>query len=210
VAKSKARIRRRAEAAVADDPELAARREDAERELRKQYAFAQVRQYPDPVLRMRAYAVEEFGDDLQRIVARMAQLMQAAHGVGLAAPQVGILQRVVVYQADPDVDGFTALVNPSIVERTDETDVGEEGCLSLGRASVQVDVERALGIWVEAQTPLGEPIRLEAEELEARVIQHELDHLDGVLIIDRTTREQRKRALGELRPRPELGAPDQS
>lgn len=177
---------------------------DPEREARRAYALGQVRQYPDPCLRMRANDVESFGEPLVKLTRRMAQLMHDANGVGLAAPQVGILQRVLVYQTEEHEDAV-ALINPVIVSTSEETAVAEEGCLSLGRASVTVDVERPAAITVEARTPLGEEVRLDADGLEARVIQHELDHLDGVLIIDRTVPEQRKAALGQLRPRPELG-----
>ena len=178
---------------------------DPEQEARREFALAQVRQYPDSVLRMRAREVEEFGEPLSRLVERMTQLMSDARGVGLAAPQVGILQRVLVYQADPESD-TVALVNPSIVEGSAEaeTEAAEEGCLSLARAAVNVDVERPSEIIVEGRDTDGGEVRIEAEGLEARIIQHEVDHLDGVLIIDRTSAEHRKRALGELRPVPRL------
>jgi peptide deformylase len=177
---------------------------DAERELRRRAALAQVRQYPDPVLRMQANEVEEFDDTLSGLVERMTKLMQEARGVGLAAPQVGILRRVFVYQIDDDAP-VTALVNPRVTSVSDERDSVEEGCLSLGAASVVVPVERPVSVSLEAVTPGGEPVRLEAEGLEARVIQHELDHLDGVLILERTTPEGRREALAQLRPQPVLG-----
>jgi peptide deformylase len=177
---------------------------DPEREARRRLALAQVRQYPDPVLRMRANEVTELDDALRALVDRMTRLMQEARGVGLAAPQIGILQRVLVYQTDEDVPPV-ALVNPRLAEAADERETLDEGCLSLGAASVVVPVERPLRIAVEATSPLDEPIRIDAEGLEARIIQHELDHLDGVLTIDRTTPEARRRALGELRPQPVLG-----
>lgn len=177
---------------------------DPEREARRLQALAQVRQYPDPVLRMRANEIEETDDSLTDLAERMGRLMQEARGVGLAAPQVGILRRFLVYQS-ADEAPVQALVNPVIVESSDVTEIGPEGCLSLGAASVVVDVERPDSVVVEARTPVGEDIRIEAEGLEARVLQHEIDHLDGVLILDKTTPEQRREALGKLRPQPLLG-----
>ncbi len=177
---------------------------DAEREARRRLALAQVRQYPDPVLRMKANDVDEIDDSVTGLVERMKGLMSEARGVGLAAPQLGILRRVLVYQAGEE-EPFRALVNPRVVESGEERLADDEGCLSLGAASVIVEVERPTTIVVEATSPEGEELRIEAEGLEARVIQHELDHLDGVLIIDRTSPEQRREALAKLRPQPVLG-----
>jgi peptide deformylase len=180
---------------------------DPEREARRQQALAQIRQYPDPVLRMRANEIEEPDESLADLAERMGRLMQEARGVGLAAPQVGILRRFLVYQAADDAP-VQALVNPVVVEASEVTEIGAEGCLSLGAASVVVDVERPTSVVVEARTPVGEGLRIEAEGLEARVLQHEIDHLDGVLILDKTMPEQRREALGKLRPQPLLGALD--
>jgi peptide deformylase len=177
---------------------------DAEREARRRAALALVRQYPDPVLRLKAREVEDFDDSVSDLVERMTMLMDEARGVGLAAPQLGVLRRVLVYRTAED-ETVTALVNPRVVSSGDESESAEEGCLSLGAATVVVEVERPVAVTLEAQTPEGEPVRLEVEGLQARVIQHEVDHLDGVLIIDRTTPEQRKEALAELRPQPVLG-----
>jgi peptide deformylase len=177
---------------------------EAEREARRRYVLANVRQYPDPVLRMKTNDVTAFGDALAALVERMMRVMQSAKGVGLAAPQLGVLQRVLVHHADEEADPL-ALVNPHIVATSPESEVVEEGCLSLDAAGVVVEVERPLSVTVEARTPAGEELRFDAEGLEARVIQHEVDHLDGVLIIDRTTPEQRRAALGRLRPQPILG-----
>ena len=177
---------------------------DAEREARRRAALSLVRQYPDPVLRMKANDVEDFDDSVTDLVERMTMLMDEARGVGLAAPQLGVLRRVLVYRTADD-EPVTALVNPRIVSSQDECDNLEEGCLSLGAATVVVEVERPVAVTLEAQTPEGEPVQIEAEGLQARVIQHEVDHLDGVLIIDRTTPEQRKEALAQLRPQPVLG-----
>jgi peptide deformylase len=177
---------------------------DAEREARRRLALAQVRQYPDPVLRMKANDVEEIDDSVTGLVERMKGLMSEARGVGLAAPQLGILRRVLVYQAGEE-EPVVALVNPRLVESGGELVADAEGCLSLGAASVIVEVERPATIVVEGKSPEGDDLRIEAEGLAARVIQHELDHLDGVLIIDRTSPEQRREALAKLRPQPVLG-----
>ena len=177
---------------------------DAEREARRRAALVQIRQYPDPALRMRANEVEDLDDAVADLVERMTRLMQEARGVGLAAPQVGVLRRVLVYQTSDD-DPVVALVNPRLTGSSDEQETLDEGCLSLGAASVVVPVSRPATVTVEAVTPGGEQVTVEAEGLEARVIQHELDHLDGVLILDRTGPDERRQALGQLRPQPILG-----
>jgi peptide deformylase len=171
---------------------------DPQREALRQAALAQIRQYPDPVLRLRAREVERFDDDLKGLVERMLRLMQDANGVGLAANQVGVIRRVLVFQPDPESEPV-AVVNPVIVERGDETVSDEEGCLSI--QGVQVPVERVLKVRLEGRDPEGGEISLDLSELGARVAQHELDHVDGVLIIDRTTDEARREALEILRPR---------
>jgi peptide deformylase len=174
-----------------------------EQEARRRIALAQVRQYPDHALRTRAREVSEYDGTVSDLVERMTRLMRDARGIGLAAPQVGVLRRILVYQVT-DEDPVVALVNPRIVSSSEELESAEEGCLSLGAASIVVPVERPTAVVVEAETPGGEPLRVEAEGLEARVVQHELDHLDGVLIIDRTTDEERRGALAKLRPKPGL------
>jgi peptide deformylase len=176
---------------------------DPEAEARRRLALAQIRQYPDPALRMPAREVESFDDDLLRLAERMTALMRDANGAGLAATQMGVVRRVFVFQADSESDPH-ALVNPRIVQRSDEVETAEEGCLSL--QGVRVPVERAVRVTVEAQDPKGGEVRLELEDLGARVVQHELDHLDGVLMLDRTTAEARGEALAILRPRPALSA----
>ena len=128
---------------------------DAEREARRRLALAQVRQYPDPVLRMKAHEVEEIDDSVTGLVERMKGLMSEARGVGLAAPQLGILRRVLVYQAGEE-EPFVALVNPRVVETGGEQVADDEGCLSLGAATVIVEVERPTTIVVEATSPEGE------------------------------------------------------
>ena len=181
---------------------------DPEQEARRRLALAQIHQYPDPVLRMRAPEVETFDDDLLRLVERMKMLMHDASGVGLAATQVGVLRRLFVFQlttadgddedAEPETETL-AIVNPTIVERGEETEVDDEGCLSL--QGVLVPVERVTRLRVEGADERGNPVRYDLEALQARVVQHEVDHLDGTLILDRTNDEARREALGTLRPR---------
>jgi len=173
---------------------------DAETQARRQLALTQIRQYGDPVLRMQARDVSSFDDDLQRLVTRMRQLMHDARGVGLAATQTGILQRVFVFQkAEDDIVG---VVNPVLAELSKDTETDDEGCLSL--QGVTVPVERHLRVTLQGKDPDGNEVRYELEGHPARVAQHELDHLDGVLILDRTTDEARKAALAILRPQPIL------
>jgi peptide deformylase len=169
-------------------------------EARRQLALGQIRRYPDPVLRERAREIEEFSDDLRALVGRMGRVMEDAHGVGLAATQLGLLRRILVFRADEE-DELGVLVNPVIVERSEEVTAEGEGCLSL--PDVHVPVERFATIVVEGADADGEPVRFEAEGLQSRVIQHEIDHLDGVLIFDRTTPEARREAMRALRPRPD-------
>ena len=170
----------------------------AEAELleRREAALALVVKFGDPVLKSKASPVSEFGPELRAGVERMISIMRDAMGVGLAGTQVGMLRRVLVFQAGSDSEP-TALVNPRVEWLSEETIVAEEGCLSLPRVSM--DVERPLHARISGQDTAGEPIELEASGLEARVLQHEIDHLDGVLILDRASREQRKGALRALR-----------
>jgi peptide deformylase len=187
--------RRRKEEETEEDPE-------ARREARAHYLLAAVRQFPDPVLRTPANDVALFDDALVSLVERMKLVMERGEGVGLAAPQVGVLQRLLLHQAEEGDPA--ALVNPRIVESSEERNVEEEGCLSIGAATIVVEIERPMRITVEARSLDGEPLRFDAEGFTARVIQHEIDHLDGVLTIDRTTPEQRREALAKLRPHPML------
>jgi peptide deformylase len=172
-------------------------RAEAESEARRRLALAQIRQYGDPALRLVANEVEDYDDDLRRLVERMTVLMHEAQGVGLAATQVGVLRRLFVFE--PGDDGPKVIINPVVVERSDEVATDDEGCLSL--QGVRVPVERSTRLVLEGKDENGEAVRYELEEYGARVVQHELDHLDGVLIIDRTDDEHRKEALATLRPR---------
>jgi peptide deformylase len=168
---------------------------DAEALARRRLALSQIRQYPDPALRMRANEVEHFDDALRQLAERMTALMIDAYGVGLAATQVGVLQRLFVFQAGEDET--RVLVNPRLAQQSDELELDDEGCLSL--QLVLVPVERSVRVTIEAQDLDGGDVRLELDELPARVAQHELDHLDGVLIVDRTTDDARREAMATLR-----------
>jgi peptide deformylase len=169
---------------------------DAETRARRDAALRLVRKHGDPVLRSRALTVERFDESLREQVRRMGQLMHDALGIGLAATQVGLMNRVLVYRVESE-GAIAALVNPVLEWSGDELETMEEGCLSL--PGVLVEVERPIHVRVRAQDERGEDILIEASGLEARVIQHEMDHLDGVLVLDRTTRERRKEAMRTLR-----------
>jgi peptide deformylase len=184
-----------------DEPALDAdARAEAEAEAIRHYALAQIRQYGDPALRLSAREVTEFDDDLRRLVDRMIALMHDAQGVGLAATQVGVLRRVFVFE--PDDQGPRAIVNPVAVSRGGELETDDEGCLSL--QGVRVPVERSTEFVLEGKDPNGEDVRHDLTGYAARVAQHEFDHLDGVMIIDRTDDEHRREALATLRPRVSL------
>jgi peptide deformylase len=174
---------------------------DPEQEARRRLALAQIRQYPDAALKMAARPVEEFDDDLRRLVDRMKLLMVDANGIGLAATQVGVLQRLFVFQISEEET--VALANPEIVDRSEETVVEDEGCLSI--QGVLLPVERPTSIAIAGRDEHGAEVRYELEEPYSRVAQHEADHLDGVLILDRTTPEARREALASLRPRIVIG-----
>ena len=180
-------IERDEDEAAALDPEL---------EARRVAAMSFIRRLGDPVLKSSATAVDRFDDSLRLQVSRMAAVMGDALGVGLAAPQLGISQRLLVYRVGPDAP-VIALANPELEWASDEREALDEGCLSI--PGVSVDVERPVYVRVRALDEEGELRTVEASGLEARVIQHEMDHLDGVLILDRTSRDERKRALRELR-----------
>jgi peptide deformylase len=172
-----------------------------EREARRLVALSRIRQYGDPALRMKAREVEAIDEDLRRLAERMTNLMHEAQGVGLAATQVGVLRRMFVFSIDGE---DYVLVNPVITKRSSSVESDEEGCLSL--RDVLVPVERACTVTIEGLDLDSERVRLELELPASRVVQHELDHLDGVLIIDRTDPDSRREALAILRPQPVLGA----
>jgi peptide deformylase len=190
-------------ASMADDVEVEVESDappvaelDPETRARRDAALRLVRKFGDPVLRARALPVERFDEDLAQEADSMGRLMHDALGVGLAATQLGILHRMLVYQAYAD-DPVTVLVNPEIEWRSDELEIAEEGCLSL--PGVHVEVERHTAVRVRARDAGGREIEVDAEGLEARVIQHEIDHLDGVLVLDRIPKEARKEAMRAMR-----------
>jgi peptide deformylase len=181
---------------VETDTDREERELEAELLERRDAALAHVIKWGDPVLKSKASPVTSFGPELRNEVERMIAIMRDGMGVGLAATQLGVLRRLLVFQAGPDGEP-TAIVNPAIDWLSEEAAIAEEGCLSLPRVSM--DVERPLHARFSGRDAEGEAIVIEASGLEARVLQHEVDHLDGVLILDRTPREQRKGALRALR-----------
>jgi peptide deformylase len=176
---------------------------DPEASAKRRMALAQIRQYPDSALRLPARELAEVDADVRRLAGRMIDLMHDAHGVGLAGTQVGTLRRVIVFRNGDDPVAI-AVVNPTLAERSEETSVDDEGCLSL--QGVLVPVERSVRVTLVGLDLDGQELRLELDGLAARVVQHEVDHLDGVLIIDRTDPESRKQAMATLRPQPILVA----
>ncbi|HEY5045114.1 MAG TPA: peptide deformylase [Solirubrobacteraceae bacterium] len=169
---------------------------DPESRARRDAALLRVRKLGDPVLRASALPVERFDDVLRAEIEYMGMLMDDALGVGLAATQIGVLHRVLVYRADPE-DPLTALVNPVLKWSSEEAETASEGCLSL--PFVHVEVERPAEVQVRARDAQGGELELRASGLTARVIQHEIDHLDGILILDRISREERKEAMRAMR-----------
>jgi peptide deformylase len=168
-----------------DQQELSRRAREARKDIRV---------IGDPVLREHAHDVTEFDRALRKLAKRMIRTMHDAPGVGLAAPQVGVLQRILVYDVDDDP---RVLANPVLDEFSEETEESDEGCLSV--PGVTMPVVRPVGVRVRGMDEYGEPVDFRAEGFEARVIQHENDHLDGVLIVDRTTRSARAAALRAMR-----------
>lgn len=187
---------------MADEPEIDEHEDDEERALdpeaaaRREAAMAKIVRMGDPVLRTVARPVDEFDGELREEISWMGQLMHDALGVGLAAPQVGISHRLFVYRVEPD-SPIVAVINPELEWTGNDTELGEEGCLSI--PGIQVDVERPVHVRVGGLDANGDVVHIEAEGLEARVIQHEMDHLDGVLILDRTSKDERKAAMRKLR-----------
>jgi peptide deformylase len=169
---------------------------DPEVEARRAAAMTFIKRFGDPVLKSRATEVDRFDDSLRNQVGRMAAIMRDALGVGLAAPQLGISQRLLVYRVGHDAP-LVALVNPEIEWESKDEEVFEEGCLSI--PGIHVDVPRKVHVRVRARDEEGEERLVEASGLEARVIQHEIDHLDGKLMLDRASRDQKKEAMRTLR-----------
>lgn len=160
-----------------------------------------IRVIGDPVLTQESRLIAETGPELDRLAKHMFEVMDREGGIGLAAPQIGILRKIIVWR-DPDSEQGSVFVNPRIVERSDEMVTSSEGCLSVPGHSM--DIARSQRVVVEAVDLHGEPVRLEATDLLARIMQHEIDHLEGHLLLDRTSPEERRRVLKELRDRSEL------
>ena len=175
-------------------------RDQVELSRREREARRAIRVIGDPVLRERALEVTTFDRGLGKLAKRMIRIMHDAPGVGLAAPQIGVLQRLLVYDVDDDP---RVLVNPQLDEFSEESEETDEGCLSV--PGVTMPVSRPVSLRVRGLDAAAEPFELHAEGLEARVIQHEFDHLEGVLIVDRTSRSARAAALRELRDREDAG-----
>ena len=184
------------EEVVEDPDETEEERQDPEVAARRAAAMAFIRRYGDPVLKSRATPVDRFDEALRDQVARMGAIMDDAIGVGLAAPQVGLSQRLLVYRIGHE-SPLIAVINPEVEWSSDEAEPGEEGCLSL--PGVHIDVDRAIHVRIRAQDEHGDPRLIEASGLEARVLQHEIDHLNGVLILEHASRDQRKEAIRTLR-----------
>jgi len=149
------------------------------------------------VLRRRADEIGEVGDDLRRLVRDMFETMYHAEGIGLAGPQVGVARRVIVVDVREEGTAPFALVNPRLVESSRDLDKAEEGCLSI--PGVSGVVQRPASVVVEGLDERGEPLRIEAEGLLARCLQHEIDHLDGVLFVDRVSPLKRNMILKKYR-----------
>jgi len=177
--------------AVADEESAAVR-------ARRDAALAHVRTLGDPVLRTQALEVSHFDGQLLEQVERMREIMDGALGVGLAATQVGVLARLLVYRVEPD-GPIAAVVNPRVEWQGEETESAEEGCLSI--PGIRVDVDRFVHLRVGGRDEHGASLTIEASGLEARVLQHEIDHLDGVLMLDRTSRQERRDAMRAWRER---------
>jgi peptide deformylase len=175
-------------------------RQATELSRRQREARREIRVIGDPVLRERAVEVVEFDRSLRKFAKHMIRVMHDAPGIGLAAPQVGVLQRLIVYDVDDDP---RVLVNPELDEFSDEVEEVDEGCLSV--PGVAMPVTRPVSLRVRGRDGSGEPVDFVADGLEARVIQHEFDHLEGVLIVDRTTRSARAEAMRALREREDAG-----
>jgi peptide deformylase len=164
-------------------------------------SFDRIRLFGDPVLKQESKEIAERGPELDRLAKLMFEVMDREGGIGLAAPQIGIQRKIMVWR-HPDTEQGYVLLNPRIVERSQETETANEGCLSLPGHSMEV--ERAERVVVEAVDLKGEPVTIEATGLLARIMQHEIDHLEGHLILDRTSPDERRRVLKDLRDQMEL------
>jgi peptide deformylase len=156
-------------------------------------AIRQIRLFGDPILRTKAEPVVEFDKELRRLVTDLTDTMLEAEGAGLAAPQIGVSLRVFTYNVD-DIVGH--LINPSL-ELSEEEQFGPEGCLSI--PGLEFDCLRAMNAVAKGFNEHGEPVTIEGSELLARALQHETDHLDGILFVDKLDRQARKAAMKAIR-----------
>ena len=157
-------------------------------------AILEIKEYGDPVLREKALPVEEVTPEILNLIKDMAETMYTASGVGLAASQVGVPKRIIL--VDGEEDGLIVLINPMIIKSEGEV-VAEEGCLSV--PDIYSQVKRSSKVTVKALNQNGDPIEITKEDLTARALQHEIDHLDGILFIDRIGRMERKMLLNKLK-----------
>lgn len=174
-------------------------RKDKNKQRGAEVSLARLRTFGDPALKQQSNPVTAFDSRLEHLAATMLEVMHREEGVGLAAPQIGVLSRVMVWRHPEEENEEYVFVNPQIVSRSEECNVAGEGCLSVPGCTVEV--ERANDVVVKAQDVRGTPLELEASGLVARIMQHEIDHLDGRLMLDRATPEERRRVLRELRER---------
>ena len=187
-----------AEEVLEDEREDAAEGDESpEERARREAALAKIRKLGDPVLRTRGLEVTSFDARLREEVDWMRGVMDGAMGIGLAATQVGTLARVLVYRVEPESPTHRVCGLPEW--HSEETETMEEGCLSI--PGIRVDVERSLHMRVGYADEYGDPRTIEASGLEARVLAHEIDHLDGVLMLDRAERSLRREAMREWRER---------
>jgi peptide deformylase len=154
-------------------------------------AIFPVRIFGDPILREKSYKIERIDLEVKELSRNMAQTMYEAAGIGLAAPQIGVLKSLIV--VDMGGDNFVVYVNPMITERSKAQEVDDEGCLCL--PGINVPVKRAQRVVVEARDLKGRPVKIEADDLLARILQHEIDHLEGHTILDRTDPKTRQKAV---------------
>lgn len=165
-------------------------------------AVLPIRNYPDPVLKEKTQPVEVIDDELRALIKNMIDTMYAAPGVGLAANQVGVLKRVVVVDVD---ENLMVLINPEIIWYSDDFEDQDEGCLSVYPDKIHISVPRAKKVRMRAMNEHGETVEFEAEGLLARALQHEMDHIDGKVILDRASSEERKSALREVTEQMRMG-----
>jgi peptide deformylase len=176
-----------------------ARKDRSQKQGRAEVPLDRLRILGDPALRQPTKAVTVFDSRLEKLAAVMIAVMRREEGVGLAAPQIGVPSRVMVWRHPDEEDKEYVFVNPEIVSRSEECNTAGEGCLSVPGCTVELS--RNDEVVVTAQDLEGNPLELEAAGIVARIMQHEIDHLDGRLILDRVTPEERRRVLKELRER---------